>query len=214
MVCSSATVTCFCGIVLVPGFVCIRWVLFERVAKPLLGRTRSRGRCWAAIRLFHTEPPGRAVHGEVDGLYIGGKHGRQFVLLRHTHRPQKGPYPICASRSGKRSTLVRKRLYRTQALGRAIPWGWVLMSGMEVRSLVVLSNHSAFHRWSTQSATILLLSEKLISCCAVGTNGCVGLRCRAFPLGGQVSAEWSRCLGSVARRAGESVAPLRRSSAG
>jgi len=29
-----------------------------------------------------------------------------------------------------------------------------------------------------------------------------------------VSAEWSRCLGSTARRARDSVAPLRRSSAG
>jgi len=28
------------------------------------------------------------------------------------------------------------------------------------------------------------------------------------------SAEWSRCLGSMARRARDSVAPLRRSSAG
>jgi len=26
------------------------------------------------------------------------------------------------------------------------PGGWVLMSGMKARSLVVLSNHSAFHR--------------------------------------------------------------------
>jgi len=25
-----------------------------------------------------------AVHGEVDGLDIGGRHGRRFVLLRHT----------------------------------------------------------------------------------------------------------------------------------
>ena len=57
--------------------------------KPPLGRTRSWGRCWAAIRLSHRpEPSGHAVHGEVDGLDIGGQHGRRFVLLRHTHRPQ------------------------------------------------------------------------------------------------------------------------------
>jgi len=30
-----------------------------------------------------------AVHEEVDGLDIGGQHGRRFVLLRHTHRPQR-----------------------------------------------------------------------------------------------------------------------------
>jgi len=58
--------------------------------KPLLGRTWSRGRCWAAIRLSHRpEPSGHAVHGEVDGLDIGGQHGRRFVLLRHTHMPQR-----------------------------------------------------------------------------------------------------------------------------
>jgi len=33
------------------------------------------------------EPSGRAVYGEVDGLDIGGQHGRQFVLLSHTRRP-------------------------------------------------------------------------------------------------------------------------------
>ena len=35
-----------------------------------------------------------AVHEEVDGLDIGGQHGRRFVLLRHTHRPQRRPYPF------------------------------------------------------------------------------------------------------------------------
>jgi len=37
---------------------------------------------------------------EVDGLDIGGQHGRRFVLLRHTHRPQRRPCPICTNRSG------------------------------------------------------------------------------------------------------------------
>jgi len=40
------------------------------------------------------------------------------------------------------------------------------------------------------------------------------LRRRAFPLAAQVSAEWSRCPGSVARRARDNAAPLLRSSAG
>jgi len=61
---------------------------------------RYRSRCWAAIRLSHRpEPSGRVVRGEVDGLDIGGQHGRRFVLLRHTHMPQR-PYPICTGRSG------------------------------------------------------------------------------------------------------------------
>ena len=55
---------------------------------------------------------------------------------------------------------------------------------------------------------MLLLSDELMSCYATGT------RRRAFPLGGWVSAEWSRRLCSVARLARDSVDPLRRSSAG
>ena len=39
----------------------------------------------------------------------------------------------------------------------------------------------------------------------------VDLRRRAFALDGRVSAAWSRCPGSMARRARDSVALLRRS---
>jgi len=56
------------------------------------------------------------------------------------------------------------------------------------------------------------LSDELMCRCAAGTNGC--MRFSPFPLGGHVSAEWSRCPGSMARRARDSVAPMRRSSAG
>jgi len=74
---------------------------------------------------------------------------------------------------------------------------------------------SAFHQWSVQSTALLLLSsDELMSCCGAGTNGCLDLRCRAFPLDGQVSAEWSRCPGSMARWARDSVAPFRQSSTG
>jgi len=53
-----------------------------------------------------------------------------------------------------------------------------------------------------------------MSCCAAGTNGCLDLSRRATALVGRVSAEWSRCPRSMARRPRYSVAPLRRSSAG
>ena len=101
------------------------FLLLSQLLKPLLGCTRSRGRCWAAIRLSHRpEPSGHAVHGEFDGLDIGGQHGRRFVLLHHTHRPQRRPYSICTSRSGNVLTPVRRRLSETQALlGRVIPGG-------------------------------------------------------------------------------------------
>jgi len=64
------------------------------------------------------------------------------------------------------------------------------------------------------AARMLLLTDMLMSCCAAGTNACLDTRPRAFALGGQVSAERSRCPTSMARRARDSVAPLRRSSAG
>jgi len=58
---------------------------------------------------------------------------------------------------------------------------------------------------------MLLLSEKLMNWCATGTNGCFDLRRRASALRGWVSAGWSRCPGSMARRPRDSVAPLPRS---
>jgi len=64
-------------------------VVWASFFKPLHGRTRSRGRCWAPIQLsHHPAPSGRAVH-EVGGLDIRGRHCRLFVLLRHTHRQHK-----------------------------------------------------------------------------------------------------------------------------
>ena len=39
-------------------------------------------------------------------------------------------------------------------LGKVRPGGLLHISKMEVLSLVVFSNHSAFHRWSVQSATV------------------------------------------------------------
>jgi len=62
--------------------------------------------------------------------------------------------------------------------------------------------------------TYAVIVDELMICSAAGINGCVDLRRRAFPHGGQVSAEWSRCSGSMARRARDSVTPLRRSSEG
>jgi len=61
---------------------------------------------------------------------------------------------------------------------------------------------------------MLLLSDKLMSCYEAGAEGCLDLRRRASTLGGQVSAEWSRCPGYMVRRSRDSVAPLRRSSTG
>ena len=83
-----------------------------------------------------------------------------------------------------------------------------------MRGCVGLSAHSAFHWWSAHcAARMLLLSDELMRCCAASTSGCLDLRRHALALDARVSAEWSRCPGSVARRVRGSVAPLRRSSA-
>jgi len=92
---------------------------------------------------------------------------------------------------------------------------WVPVSGIKMRCLVGLSAHSAFHWWSAQcTARMLLLSDELMSCCTAEAHGCRDLRRRASAFDGWVSAEWSRCPGCMARRSRDSVAPLRRSSAG
>jgi len=54
------------------------------------------------------EVSGHAVRGEVNGLDIGGQHGRWFVLLRHTHRPQKEAIPRLYKHERKRPTLGRR----------------------------------------------------------------------------------------------------------
>jgi len=45
------------------------------------------------------EPSGHAVDREVDGLDIGGQHGRRFVLLLQIHRPKRRPYRTVEARA-------------------------------------------------------------------------------------------------------------------
>jgi len=102
---------------------------------------------------------------------------------------------------------------RTQALGRVIPGVCVPVSGIKVRSLVGLSAHSACHWWSVHcAARMLLSSEKLMRCCAAGTNRCLDLRRRATALVGTRQwkpNEWDLHQHSVgSRRRGEKIAKL------
>jgi len=149
--------------------------------------------CMAAL------DPGAGVEQPIDCLIIQNRQADTFEdnivdsLFFCATQATEGVISHLCKQERKRSTLVQRRLNRAIAvLGRAIPRGCVPMSRMEVRSLVALSNHSAFHRWSAQGAALLLSSYELMRCCSAGTNGCLDLRCRAFPLGGQVSAEWSQ----------------------
>jgi len=77
--------------------------------------------------------------------------------------------PRLYRQGGKRPALTRRQWSRTQALLGRVAPG------------------------------MLLLSDKLMGCCAAGTNGCLDLRRHAFALDGQGSAEWSRCPGSMVR---------------
>jgi len=171
-----------------------------------LGCTRSRGRCWAAIRLFrYPEPSGHALRGKGDGLNNKRQHGQRAALLRHTFKPQWGPLPVCVRR---RAGYVGHRC-SWQGHSRIIG----PMSGINIWSLELFSNHSAFHRWNTLSAALLSLSwDELMCCCSAGTNGCLDLRRGAFPLDEHVGAGWSRCPDSMARRSMNSVNSLRQSS--
>jgi len=134
------------------------------------------------------------------------KNIRRFGLQRHTQAAEEAIPHLC-KQERKRPIPVRKGQSRIDAvLGRVIPEEWVPVTGMRMWSLAGLSAHCAVR--------MLLLSDELMSCCAAGANGCLDLRRHAFALDGQVRAEWSRCPGSMAGSAKDSVAPLRRSSAG
>ena len=166
---------------------------------PPLGHTRSRNRCWAAVTwLSHRpEPSSRA---EVDGLNIGGQHGRRFVLLRHTH--------VCSSRSGNVQhrcgggwagpTLLSEGSFQE---GGCWCQGWK----SEFRSVVQPFRLPLVIRPKRRTSDELLCGEH---------KWVFRFEAPCICTPGQVSAEWSGCPGSTARRAGDSVAPMRRSSAG
>ena len=109
-----------------PGIIVISAGSFN----PLLGYTRSRGRCWAAIQLSpHPEPSGHAVHGKAGGLDIQGQHGWQLVLLHQTHRPQRGLYPFVQARVETSNTSAEALSQTHAVLG--IPWGWMPVESQE-----------------------------------------------------------------------------------
>jgi len=59
---------------------------------------------------------------------------------------RRGGYTPFVQAERKHLTPVQRQLSQTQALlGRVILGGWVMVSGMKMRSLVGLSTHSAFH---------------------------------------------------------------------
>jgi len=136
------------------------------------------------------------------------KIGWPFVILRHTHRLQNEPYPICASRSWNITHLIHRQLSRNHpVLGRAIPWGGVLVLEIKVRSLggVVQplcipsvycpAPHSCQLKWWV---TVRRVDYKWV--CQFETF-CI---CTWW-----TDEQWSRCPGIMAQCARDNVAPLR-----
>ena len=160
------------------------FVVWASSFNPLLGRTRSPDRCWAAIRLPHRpEQSGRAVNEEAmdwtledniaDGLFLwatltGRKGGHILFMQAEVETPDTGAEAVKSD---------------PRCFGRVIPGRWV--PGMKVRRLVNLSTNSAFRWWSAQSAArmLLSLSHETMTCCVPGTNGCRGAA-RIFLRGG------------------------------
>ena len=127
-----------------------------------------------------------------------------FSSPPHSHAAE-GVIPVCVSRSvaeGVKSVPSSFWKGHSGKVGADV--------GDESAEFVVLSNHFAFHPWSAQSAAFLLsLSDELMSC-AVGTNGCLDLRRRAFAPGERESAERSKCSSYMARLATLVIACLHR----
>jgi len=149
----------------------LRWLLLSTV----VGRTRSCGRRWAAVRLSRQqELSGRAVHEELDGLDIERQHGRRLF--------------VCATLTGRRRDHTPSVRAGADASNTGAEAFSQTQQFQEVecrfRGDVGLSSHSAFHRWSVQSNTLLLLlSDDLMCCCAAGTKECLGMRGGEFALG-------------------------------
>ena len=139
------------------------------------------------------------------------------LLFCATLTGRKGGHTHLCKQELKRPTPVRRRLRGpTPFLGGSFKWvsdaGVGDESTESCRVVRPLCFPLVFR--PLRPTPMLLLSDNLMSCFLAGINGCFDFRLRASPLDGRVSAEWNRCPGSMAWRARDSVAPLRRSSAG
>ena len=87
-----------------------------------------------------TQSMGRSMDWTLEDNMVGG-------LFFCATQAVEGVIPYLFKQERKSPTPVRRRLSRIQVvLGRATLGVFVPMSGMRVRSLAGLSNHSAFHQ--------------------------------------------------------------------
>ena len=158
---------------------------------------------------------------------IRERHGRRFILLRHTHRSHKVPYLICASRSGKPRAAIAQSFTLWQqatieitchdhshiACSRHMYCIWVLFVAhipfvnrtFKATSTERLQQHPSFNNEPHRSTFFLRPSHPghsttLLTCPWARSPPKSGVGSR-YPM-------------AMARRDRDSVAPLRRSSAG
>ena len=120
-------------------------LLLSEFFYPLLGRARFRAgveqpfNCLIVQNRQSMQSMMRSMDWTLEDNMVDGS-----FFCPHSQAAEEA-IPHLYKQESKRPTPVRRWLSRTPAvLGRAILGGWVPMSGMKVRGLVVLSNHSAF----------------------------------------------------------------------
>ena len=118
------------------------------------------------------EPSGRAVNGEVDGLDIGGQHGRRLFFCT-TLTGRRGGHTPFVQAGGETSDTDAETVEPDPGSF------WEGHSGGEWRCGDENTESCAVvHPLRTPlvirpERRMLLLSDELMSCCAVGTNECL-----------------------------------------
>jgi len=101
-------------------------LLSSELFKPLLGRSRFRGRCWPAIQLSHRpEPPGHAVHGEVDGLWTLQDNMVDGLFFCATLTGRRGGYTPFVQAGAEKSDPGAEAVKPDPGFSREGHSGWV-----------------------------------------------------------------------------------------
>ena len=165
------------------------WLFFWASSfNPPLGRARSRGRCWATIRLSHRpEASGHTVYEVVDGLDIGGHMVDGLFRAPHTQAEEEAIPQAGAETFDTGVEAVEPHPYCSwEGHFEGVDPGGRDESAEFYRVVQTLRVPLVLHPMHTR---MLFLSDKLMSCCAEGTNECLVLRCRAFAFDGRLSTE-------------------------
>jgi len=116
-----------------------KYLLVDTYFQPLLGRTRSLGRYWTAIRLPHRpELSGHAVHEEVDGLDMEDNMvDGLFICATLTGR--RGGHTSFVQAGAETSNIdVEAVKLDPGSSCKGHSRGWVLVSGMKMQSCGVV----------------------------------------------------------------------------